>query len=238
MWREHKDEHLPSWLRNPLQSPSSAGGLQESTPLLTTAAETAIKDEGRDEGSIILANEQKIRESKATLKEGCSCNRCCYNIFVLINTVAIICQFGMLLGQILSTMYVHSDILQIALRVYIGLFCIAFMGLEADLCLQNNYILGAFWSRGIVYSFIGLIGVEQSIALRVDMLHMDHVESMLSQMVSLLLHLSSWAMVCLGGLYFALGLICMQYLRDRLYAEEQKRIEHEEWLAQHELEAE
>jgi hypothetical protein len=240
MWKEHNDEHLPSWLRHPHQSLSSSGGLQETTPLLATTAESSKNDEhGKDEErSALPVDDNKNRKGKTTAKEECSCNRCCYNIFVLINTVAILCQFGLLVGQILSTMYVHSDVLQIALRVYIGLFCIAFMGLEADLFLQNNYILGAFWSRGIVYSFIGLIGVEQSIALRVDMLHMAHIESMLSQVVSLLLHLSSWAMVCLGGLYFAMGLLCMQYLRDRLYAEEQKRIEHDEWLAQHELEVE
>jgi hypothetical protein len=244
MWKEHKDEHLPSWLRHSHPSPSAAdGGVQETTPLLSTAAEASNKDEGgRDEdeekNDAFSFNEKKSSKGKRTRKEECSCNRCCYSIFVLINTAAIMCQFGMLVGQILSTMYVHSDVLQIALRIYIGIFCIAFMGLEADLYLQNNYVLRTFWSRGIVYSFVGLIGVEQSIALRVDMLHMDHVESMLSQMVSLLLHLSSWAMVCMGGLYFVLGLLCMQYLRDRLFAEEQKRIEHDEWLAEHELEVE
>jgi len=95
--------------------------------------------------------------------------------------------------------------------------------------LASNFVV-----RGVLYSFIGLIGVEQSIALRVDMLHLNHVSSMWAQMASLSLHLAAWAMVCMGGLYFVLGVLCMQPLRDRVAEEERKRVERikAKWEAQ------
>ena len=272
MWREHKDENLPSWLSAFSHSPTDAskaqvsqgdtGGIaQESTPLLSSSTANPppstegsrkpntntnpVESDEEDDPFACSVNQKQTRpkqskrkQSKKKLDKECTCNRFCYNIFVLINTIAILCQFGMLLGQVLSTVYVHSDVLQIALRVYIGLFCIAFIGLEADLCLQSNAILHTYWSRGIVYSFVGLVGVEQSIALRVDMLHTTVIDSMWSQTVSLLLHLSSWIMVCLGALYFFMGIFCLQILRDRVFKEEEKREERYKWEEEHELEVE
>jgi len=268
MWREHKDENLPSWLSSFSHSPADASkaqvvlgdtvvAAQENTPLLSSSTnpppEGTLKpntnnresddDDEEEDPFACSVNQQPKKQSKQKrlkkkLNKECTCNRFCYNIFVLINAIAILCQFGMLLGQILSTVYVHSDVLQIALRVYIGLFCIAFIGLEADLCLQNNYIAHTYWSRGFVYSFVGLVGVEQSIALRVDMLHTTVIDSMWSQTVSLLLHLSSWVMVCLGALYFFMGIFCLQILRDRVFKEEEKREERDKWEEEHELEVE
>jgi len=77
--------------------------------------------------------------------------------------------------------------------------------------------------RGIIYSFIGLIGMEQSIAMRVDMLHLDHVASTKLQIASIFLHVTAYAMTCLGGFYFLLGVSCMKEFRDRM-----RRLEKEE----------
>mmetsp|Transcript_35043 Transcript_35043/g.47063 ORF Transcript_35043/g.47063 Transcript_35043/m.47063 type:complete len:164 (-) Transcript_35043:1607-2098(-) len=130
-----------------------------------------------------------------------------------------------------------------ALRAYISFFCILFVFVELEWMLDIEWmtkfpIMSSFMVRGIIYSFIGLIGMEQSIAMRVDMLHLDHVASTKLQIASIFLHTTAYAMTCLGGFYFLLGVSCMKEFRDRMRRLEKEEKEERVSLAQKNAEKE
>jgi len=158
--------------------------------------------------------------------EGFRCTKFCSDIFTLVSTIAVLIHVSLLCGQILPCIAVRNvDKLQIALRVYISLFLVTFIGVETELLLQHTVLGNNFMIRGILYSFVGLIGVEQSASIRVDMMHTDHLASMWAQIASIILHLAAWFEIASGSCYFVMGMFCMREIRDQMRQKEQDRKE-------------
>jgi len=137
--------------------------------------------------------------------------------------LAILASCMMLLMQIIPMMILgdESTWLQIAVRSYLAIFCISFVLTESRipflqriLSPHSNWIL-----RGFLYSFIGLIGMEQDIALKVEEAALSPRSSSASSILgpgygtlfaTLFMSITSWIMIGVGVLYTMLGLFCMQ----------------------------
>eukprot|EP00565_Helicotheca_tamesis_P002678 CAMPEP_0185731530 /NCGR_PEP_ID=MMETSP1171-20130828/13188_1 /TAXON_ID=374046 /ORGANISM="Helicotheca tamensis, Strain CCMP826" /LENGTH=225 /DNA_ID=CAMNT_0028400813 /DNA_START=25 /DNA_END=702 /DNA_ORIENTATION=- len=191
-------------------------GAKEKTPLLKSVKKESV---------VVVDPDDYDDDVDGTTK---SCAVFCGDVFLLICVVSIIVNICMLLSQIWATMIFGSKNVEAALRAYVGCFDIVYIIVELEWMLDKEWItkfpLMANWIiRGIVFSFLGLIGMEQSIAIRVDMLHLDHVASTKLQAASLFLHIASYFMTCMGGFYFCMGVACMKEFRDTC-----RRIEKEE----------
>lgn len=87
--------------------------------------------------------------------------------------------------------------------------------------IKNASLLQSYVPRGFLYSFVGLIGMEESYAVFVQGLKAEHGRSPEYDEVhisweTLLIKGSSLAMVVLGCAYMILGAFCMQGVRENL----------------------
>jgi hypothetical protein len=162
-------------------------------------------------------------------------------LFHLLQGVAVIAALCLLVTQaipiILSgfTSYqVEITFLSLALKAYISLFCITFILVESNLpipFLRTSELLQAFISRGFIYSFLGLICVEEAYSERVrdivsrDIVnHSSRTDEFHIGWLSIFMQISSWFMLGVGAFYMLLGVFCLRGLRDRM-----QRQENEDW---------
>jgi hypothetical protein len=74
---------------------------------------------------------------------------------------------------------------------------------------MNNWIY-----RGFLYSFVGIIGVEQSYAALAE--EYPKMPSIQEELASLFLRVTSYAMFVVGFLYIAMGLLCLKGVWEKL----------------------
>ena len=90
----------------------------------------------------------------------------------------------------------------------------------------QNWIL-----RGFLYSFIGLIGMEQDLAIRVEEISAGSASVLgpdfLTLFAMLFINITAWTIIGVGILYMLLGIVCMQGLYDRLEKEHREKVS--EW---------
>lgn len=148
---------------------------------------------------------------------------CCHLIFTFISLVTIIASACLLLTQIVPLLIDASQvsILQTALRCYVSIFCLIFIAVEFDIPIRfvrKSEILQNFIFRGFLYTFIGLIGAEESLAFQFeDALKKDGMmpDGVTSYRASLFIQISSWLMVGCGTVYLLMGICCLRRIRDR-----------------------
>jgi hypothetical protein len=155
-------------------------------------------------------------------------------LFHLLQGVAVIAALCLLVTQAIpitlkaSTSYpVSITFLSLALKVYISLFCITFVLVESNLpipFIRTSELLQAFISRGFIYSFLGLICVEEAYSERVRDIVSHGKDEFHVGWLAIFMQISSWFMLGVGALYMLLGVFCLRGLRDRMHREEQ-----EEW---------
>lgn len=162
-------------------------------------------------------------------------------LFDIVRYLAIFASGAMLFQQFLPIIGLDKEEmtgLQYFVRVYLILFCISFTLLESRIPLlkrltfpaHDNWIL-----RGFMYTFIGIIGMEQDVAIKVEdittgsssgssnILGPDYT----NLFASLLVAITTWIMVGVGVLYMILGVMCLQQWYERLEKEYQTKVE--EW---------
>ena len=103
--------------------------------------------------------------------------------------------------------------------LYISFFCVSFILVESDIpvpFLKDSPILNNWISRGFLYSFIGLIGVQEAYSERVEELVGHANDRFHVAWVPTFMQISSWIMVATGYIYMLMGLCCLKGLRDRL----------------------
>jgi hypothetical protein len=155
-------------------------------------------------------------------------------LFHLLQGVAVIAALCLLVTQAIpitlntSTSYpVPITFLSLALKVYISLFCITFVLVESNLpipFIRTSELLQAFISRGFIYSFLGLICVEEAYSERVRDIVSHGKDEFHVGWLAIFMQISSWFMLGVGAFYMLLGVFCLRGLRDRMHREEQ-----EEW---------
>ena len=152
--------------------------------------------------------------------------------FDFIRIVAVVANFMMLAQQLLPLVLLKekSTLLQNAVRAYMIIFCVSFIVLELRVPLlrriampNSNWIL-----KGFMYSFIGLIGMEQDLALKVEDIAAG-TSSLLSPdygtlIATLFLTLTTWIMICIGALYTLMGVLCMQGWYESMEKKHRERV--------------
>ena len=68
--------------------------------------------------------------------------------------------------------------------------------------------------RGWIYSFLGLVGMEEAFAVLVSDSSTSNILG--SDLISIFVQLSSWGMVVIGVVYFVLGLLFMRSLKEKV----------------------
>jgi hypothetical protein len=113
----------------------------------------------------------------------------------------------------------------VALKAYISSFCLVFVAVETDLpipFLRDSNLFQRYLSRGFLYSFLGLICLEEAYSERVR----DIVKKSSSLdnvgWAAIFMQLSSWLMLAVGCLYMLMGVCCLKGLRDRLKEKEKR----------------
>lgn len=151
----------------------------------------------------------------------------CHLLFDSVRYLAIIASSMMLLMQLVPLYILKSEStwLQIAVRSYLAIFCLFFILTESNIPIlrdllskfaHSNWIL-----RGFLYSFIGLISMEQDLAIKVADIAAGTTSSVLGPtysklFASLFMDITTWTMISVGILYFVLGLLCMQQWYEKL----------------------
>mmetsp|Transcript_16334 Transcript_16334/g.35546 ORF Transcript_16334/g.35546 Transcript_16334/m.35546 type:complete len:336 (-) Transcript_16334:1399-2406(-) len=153
-------------------------------------------------------------------------------LFDAVRFLAIIASSMMFTMQIIPLVILEKEStwLQIALRSYLAIFCFSFVltesripFLERIVSPHNNWIL-----RGFLYSFIGLIGMEQNLAVKIEDIAAG-TSSVLGPdygtlFATLFMSITSWVMIGVGALYSILGSLCMQNWYERLEKGHQEEV--------------
>jgi hypothetical protein len=154
----------------------------------------------------------------------------CLWIFHTLEGVAVISALCLLMSQAIpvalvaaTSSEVQMSFLSVALKVYISLFCVAFVLVELNLAipfLRTSELLQSFLSRGFIYSFLGLICVEEAYSERVKDIVSHGKDEFHVGWLAIFMQISSWFMLSVGALYMLLGVFCLKGLRDRMHKKE------------------
>lgn len=196
----------------------------------------ADKDDGDDEEKVILVETAPSKFVKTamvdpeTLKPHVPGQNACLWLFHLLEGVSITAALCLMITQILPVVLVRPKdiaarigVTSMALRVYIAIFCILFVCTETQApvpVVRNSQLLQTYISRGFLYSFLGLICVEEAYSERVKGI-VSHVDdSFHIAWASVFMEVSSWLMLATGALYTLLGVFCCKRVRDRMKQKE------------------
>ena len=209
-----------------------------------------------DDGSTLTAegNKSVISAIIATNKPHIPRQNPCLCIFHLLQGLAALASLCLFISQLLPLLW-HSTstaagttdnnkvgILSAILKVYIAVICLAFILVEVDLpvpVIRNSTLLNAFWSRGFIYSFIGLVCTTEAYSERVDDLLTHSSQRFYIGWGPVFMQVASWLMFGIGCVYMVLGVCCLRGLRDKMKQKEkdawkQYRQELRAWKQQRE----
>lgn len=150
--------------------------------------------------------------------------------FDIVNNVATVTSLCLLLSQVLPIFFMNDSTttigpVQMALRCYMSVFCIGAICAEQEVLMINKVPLLHSWIlRGLVYSFLGLVGLEESAAINYKT---SGTPSLSFEDASVFILMSSFAMVIVGVLYFLMGIVCLRLMRDNLREKYNAKIEKE-----------
>ena len=142
--------------------------------------------------------------------------------FYWLEGIAILGAVCLLATQILPLFYLSVNdigIIPICLRIYIGLFCILFLFVECETpipFLQSSQLLQTYFTRGFLYSFLGLIGMEEAYSVRINDMQEHKGEEYHVAWASLFMQVSSWLVVAVGMVYMMCGMCCLRAMRDKM----------------------
>jgi hypothetical protein len=148
---------------------------------------------------------------------------CLHRTFLAIRSVAVVTAFLMAASQFVGIYFQSLDALKSVLRGYMIAFSliVAFNEVEFTSIVRNSAVLRNWISRGLLYTFIGVLGL------------VEYEADMTSSLAALsgknralrFIRVSAWIMVALGILYFGMGVLCLQLIFNRLQEDYKKRLE-------------
>mmetsp|Transcript_16557 Transcript_16557/g.23356 ORF Transcript_16557/g.23356 Transcript_16557/m.23356 type:complete len:309 (-) Transcript_16557:38-964(-) len=152
-----------------------------------------------------------------------------FNIFETFGVITCLRLLVMQLAPLFLVPLNQFSWLQIALRLYVSLCCMVFAVVEMELpfpFIKEGKTFQSWISKGFLYLFIGLVGMEESYMVLVEDLQQQEKTHFRQKHQYDEVHVSSWAalaisgaslvMVVLGCLYVLFGLCCMRKWRDTL----------------------
>ena len=131
------------------------------------------------------------------------------------------------MGQIVGMTFEDIDVVSYVMRTYVIVLCLLVVFIEAEwtALVQNSSILRYWITRGLFYSFVGVIGIQQNDHVTEQNPDQQERDSMSLQFIRVV----AWLMIGCGILYFCMGILCLQIYYNRLrrdYDERSGRAEH------------
>ena len=126
-------------------------------------------------------------------------------------------------GQFVGMALLKQTPIQYVLRIYVIILCgLAVTNeLEWTLIIRGSELLTNWVSRGAVYAFIGVLGLEEN---TVSPLRNESILTTWKMELTYMV-VASYMMVGCGILYSGMGLICMQRVCNRYREDYKKRCE-------------
>jgi len=148
--------------------------------------------------------------------------------------LAIAASSMMLMVQIVPLVFFWGKTtwLQVAVKSYLVIFCASFVVTESHVPLLRRFTFHTNWIiRGFLYTFIGLVGMEQDLAIQVGQVAMG-TRNVLGPtygilFATLLMSITTWFITGVGLVYTLLGLLFFQGWYERLEKEHREKVE--EW---------
>jgi hypothetical protein len=194
-----------------------------------------IGDKNKHDDTVAPTSPDRIHSTEAlAAKPHIPRDNPCLWLFHLLSGLTVIVSLCLLATQILPLFFSQEaannhDVLSLALRAYISLFCILFAVNETEALpccgwIRSNALLERFFSRGFLYSFMGLIAVQESDSERIASIvtSQDNHQMFHVQWVAIFMQLSSWFMLAIGVVYMLMGVCCMKRLRDGMKLNEKE----------------
>jgi len=211
-----------SWAR----SPTNKDG-QEVAEAITGSADDDYEESETDEEESVFVEKNPLdpnwhEEPKRRQQKKRGPRRGpCHSIFVAIQVIAIFANLSMLATQIVPIIICDIDILQKGIRCYLAFFSLLFLLTEFEVGFTTKSNALTNWiTRGFLYTFIGIVTMEQHVAM-VDAGALDHPKSKIAsdfnwnvEWASLFIHVTGVWMVGLGILYFLMGVFCLKRWRE------------------------
>ena len=200
-------------------------------------------EEGTNE---VLLNQDEAKYVKAKMVDTESLkphmpryNPCLWLFHLLEGVTAVVCAC-LFVTQILPFFVLRFrdiGLLATMLKIYIALFSLLFVLTETGApvpILRHSPLLQPYASRGFLYSFLGLIGVQEAYSERVRDVMKAHGDEFHISWAPLFLQVTAWLVLSSGVVYLVLGICCLQRVRDRLHQNEldawrQYRVDLREW---------
>jgi hypothetical protein len=129
--------------------------------------------------------------------------------------------FLMLVGQLVGLYFYNMDPIQSLMRCYVVLMCalIVLNEMGWTSVVRESDILRIWIFRGIFYSFVGVLGMEE-----MDTESASAHTTAASQKVALkFIQIVAYVMVGCGIAYFIMGCLCLQLLRNRIVTDYEQR---------------
>jgi hypothetical protein len=134
-----------------------------------------------------------------------------HKCFRMVKLVALVCALAMGIGQIVGIAFPGEglDPIQWVLHMYMLGFCVVMIltELEWGQFLIGSPTLSNWISRGILYSFVGVIGISEN---RVMSVEDSDSGGALPKTAAMYVEVVAYGMVAVGLVYFAMGAFCCQ----------------------------
>lgn len=159
--------------------------------------------------------QNRREQTRAQLEEERNPSRTClHRFFRMISFLTGICALLMGLGQVVGMTFEDMDVISYVLRGYVMVLCVLVILIETESTslVKNSSILRYWVTRGLFYSFVGVIGIQQNDHVTERDPSQDERDSMSLQFIRVV----AWLMVGCGILYFGLGVLCFQIIYNRL----------------------
>jgi hypothetical protein len=150
--------------------------------------------------------------------------------FRAVRFVGVIVSISTIVAQALTLIMADESIFQAILRFYIELLCVCFILAELDMFQQQLFFFVPFLQRGFMYTFIGLIGVEEAETVKISQNARTHrVQSTLGgKTAGLVIFVASFAMIAVGCIYIIMGALCLRRVYDRVILGKSQEEDEEE----------
>jgi len=157
--------------------------------------------------------------------------RLLHKCFILFSVLTALAAFWMAVGQVLGILVQQNGPVQYALRAYVILFCflVILVELEWPRFTRDSPLLHCWISRGVVYVFLGVIGMQEN-----DSAEAKNEDAENYEILSDIAKAVSYNMAGCGVVYCIMGIFCLQKLLGRLRKSYQARLERAKKRNQHE----
>lgn len=148
--------------------------------------------------------------------------RLLHKFFILVSVVTALVALWMAAGQILGIVVYENGPVEYVLRGYVILLCllVCLIELEWPAFARESSVLHNWVSRGLLYVFIGVIGLQENETSTVK-----NEEYVTYERAKDVLKAVAWNMIGCGVLYVVMGILCLQLLLRRMRRSYQARLE-------------